>query len=131
MFHNHYPDDLDEELSSARELGVEPVRPGTAEFDSVISSGTVKWAVNENGSLAVIPKFVDREELYHPVLAGGGPVQAAGEADIVGSAESGYYGTEINNYSGHYLPSPESLEIGEEAFQRHGINFAYSETVDW
>jgi hypothetical protein len=54
---------------------------------------------------------------------GGAPVVAAGEAEIAGGAESGYYGLEINFHSGHFLPSAASLEIGKNAFAMFGIEF--------
>jgi hypothetical protein len=62
-------------------------------------------------------------EIFHPVLSGGAPVLAAGEAEVAGSAEIGFFGTEINFQSGHFLPSAESLQIGRAAFAREGILF--------
>jgi len=58
----------------------------------------------------------------HTAITGGAPVLAAGEAEIAGSAGN-YFGLEITNNSGHYLPSPESLEIGRSAFENAGIVF--------
>jgi hypothetical protein len=74
------------------------------------SSGqTALWAVLQDGSLAVMPKFVDGVEIAHPVLSGG--------------AAQGYFGLEINNNSGHFLPSEESLQTGIDAFAEAGIEF--------
>ncbi|QKW08518.1 RHS domain-containing protein [Streptomyces sp. NA04227] len=119
-YENQMPEELDRELADAERLGVKPLRVGDNGFDEVINSGTIKWAVSTNGELLVIPKFADGVELKHPVLTNGAPVQAAGEADIAGGNGS-YWGMEINNNSGHYRPSQESLRIGREAFERAGV----------
>ncbi|WP_245641254.1 hypothetical protein [Streptomyces megasporus] len=116
------PEDLAQELADAERLGVKPLRVGDDGFDAAVNSGTVKWAVDEQGNLFVIPKYVDGVELKHPVLTGGRPVLAAGEAEIAGSRGS-YFGMDINYNSGHYKPSMESLETGRKAFERAGISF--------
>jgi hypothetical protein len=123
LFSNKMPEMLDQELATAERLGVEPTAAGSAGFDSALSMGTIKWAVLEDGTLVVTPKFVDGVEIYHSVLSGGAPVRAAGEADVAGSAETGYYGLGIDNHSGHFLPSQESLQIGIDAFNAAGIQF--------
>ncbi|MDX2562516.1 DUF6531 domain-containing protein [Streptomyces sp. TX20-6-3] len=120
LFHNQMPEELERELADAERLGVKPMRVGDPGFDDVINSGTVKWAVTEEGELVFIPKNVQGIELKHPVLTNGAPVRAAGEAEIAGGSGN-YFGMEINNQSGHYWPSQESLEIGKEAFDRAGI----------
>ncbi|GGT69078.1 hypothetical protein GCM10010272_10100 [Streptomyces lateritius] len=120
LFHNRMPDELEGELADAERLGVKPIRVGDEGFDDVINSGTVKWAVTQEGELVFIPKHIQGTELKHPVLTNGAPVRAAGEAEIAGGGGS-YFGMEINNQSGHYWPSQESLEIGKEAFERAGI----------
>ncbi|MFD7782287.1 putative T7SS-secreted protein [Streptomyces nojiriensis] len=120
LFDNRMPDQLADELADAERLGVKPIRAGDDGFDDMINSGTVKWAVTEQGELVFIPKHVQGTELKHPVLTNGAPVRAAGEAEIAGSGGN-YFGMEINNQSGHYWPSQESLDIGKEAFERAGI----------
>ncbi|MFF8275430.1 putative T7SS-secreted protein [Streptomyces lateritius] len=120
LFHNRMPDELEGELADAERLGVKPIRVGDEGFDDVINSGTVKWAVTQEGELVFIPKHIQGTELKHPVLTNGAPVRAAGEAEIAGGGGN-YFGMEINNQSGHYWPSQESLEIGKEAFERAGI----------
>ncbi|MER6612810.1 putative T7SS-secreted protein [Streptomyces xantholiticus] len=120
LFHNRMPGELAGELADAERLGVKPMRVGDEGFDDVINSGTVKWAVTEEGELVFIPKHVQGTELKHPVLTNGAPVRAAGEAEIAGSGGN-YFGMDINNQSGHYWPSQESLDIGKEAFDRAGI----------
>ncbi|WP_349254013.1 DUF6531 domain-containing protein [Streptomyces sp. BPPL-273] len=121
-YENTMPDQLAQELADAERLGVRPLRVGAEGFDEAINSGTVKWAVDEHGELVVIPKHVNGVELKHPVLTGGRPVLSAGEAEIAGGGGT-YLGLDLNNNSGHYLPSMESLQIGRDAFERAGIGF--------
>lgn len=122
-FSNTMPGTLGRELAQADGLGVTPSAVGSAGFDSAVSSGTVKWAVREDGSLVVIPKFVNGQEISHSVLTRGAPVRAAGEADVAGSPGDGFFGLDINNHSGHFLPSSESLQIGRDAFAAAGVHF--------
>ncbi|WP_329118633.1 putative T7SS-secreted protein [Streptomyces sp. NBC_01353] len=121
-FENQLPGELAGELADAERLGVKPLKVGQDGFDEAINSGTIKWAVTMDGELVVIPKNVGTVELKHPVLTNGAPVRAAGEAEIAGGQGS-YFCMEINNSSGHYKPSLESLETGREAFERAGIKF--------
>jgi hypothetical protein len=79
LYPNQMPGSLPGEIAAAERLGVKPINPGSVNFDDVINSGTVKWAVLEDGSLVVIPKEVAGVELKHSVLSGGRPVRAAGE----------------------------------------------------
>jgi hypothetical protein len=123
LFSNTVPGTLSQELSTAERLGVKPTAAGSAGFDAALSTGTVKWAVLRDGTLVVVPKFVDGVEISHSVLSGGAAVRAAGEADVAGSADTGYFGLDINNHSGHFLPSQESLQIGISAFNSAGILF--------
>ncbi|MDT5025584.1 MAG: hypothetical protein QOE61_2010, partial [Micromonosporaceae bacterium] len=123
MFPNQMKGTLPQELAQAEKLGVKPAQPGTPEFDAAIQSGTVKWAVLEDGTLVVVPKFVNGVEISHAVLSGGARVAAAGEAEIAGASSSGYYGLDINFHSGHFWPSEASLQIGKNAFAMFGIGF--------
>jgi hypothetical protein len=123
-FPNQLPKSLAEELRTAERLGVKPIAPdGTQAFDNLINTGEkLKWAVLEDGTLVVVPKYVQGVEISHSVLSRGAAVRAAGEAEIAG-AGGRYYGLSINNHSGHFRPSAESLEIGRELFRRYGIEF--------
>jgi RHS repeat-associated protein len=121
-FENLMPEKLKDELADARELGVQPLRPGEPGFDEAVNAGTVKWVVTTDGDLLVVPKFVDGTEIPHTVASGGAPVLAAGEAEIAGAGGK-YIGVDINEHSGHYQPSPDSLQTGKDAFQSHGISF--------
>ncbi|WP_460791599.1 hypothetical protein, partial [Micromonospora sonneratiae] len=77
-----------------------------------------------DGTLLVQPHDVYQQEISHAVLSRGGPVLAAGTADIVGDAESGYFGVRIDNHSGHFLPSADSLRIGVTAFGDFSVDFS-------
>jgi RHS repeat-associated protein len=123
-FPNRMGGSLSSELALAERLGVEVSVPGTPAFDEAINAGTVKWAVLDDGSLAVMPKFVAGQEISHSVLSGGAPVLAAGEADIAGSAADGYFGLGINRHSGHFQPSADSLQTGVDKFSEKGIPFS-------
>lgn len=123
LFSNTMPGTLRQEMATAERLGVKPAAAGSAGFDSALNTGTIKWAVLEDGTLVVMPKFADGVEISHSVLSGGAAVRAAGEADVAGSADTGYFGLDINNHSGHFLPSQGSLQIGIDAFSAAGIEF--------
>lgn len=120
-FYNQCSATLGDELQSADDLGIRPMTVGETGFDDIINEGTVKWAVTTEGQILVIPKFSDSNEVYHTVITRGQPVLAAGEAEIAGS-EGFYILLQISNHSGHFRPTPESLELGITAFRQQGID---------
>ncbi len=122
LWFNTLPGRLAEELALADLKGVMPIQVGTAAFDTTIRTGTIKWVVMPDGDLLVMPKYVDDIELAHSVLARGEPVQAAGEARVIG-ANGLYIGLDINNWSGHYRPDESAVPIGRWAFEARGIRF--------
>ena len=122
-FENQMPGSLAAELAAAERLGAKVSTPGSPDFDAAIEDGTIKWAILEDGRLVIQPKFVDGHEISHSVLSGGGPVRAAGEAEVAGSRSHGYFGLDINNHSGHFRPSTESLQAGRDAFAAAGVHF--------
>jgi hypothetical protein len=120
LFHNALADHLQEELALAADLGVAPLRVGDPGFDQVVIGGTIKWAVTVEGELLIVPKHIKGQELAHTVLTNGGPVLAAGEAEIAGT-DGQYVVIEINDHSGHYRPDRASLRLGVQAFEERGI----------
>lgn len=71
-----------------------------------------------------MPKFVNGQEISHSVLTRGAWVQAAGEADIAGSAADGYLGLDINDHSGHFFEDGWNVAgIGKDAFESAGVLF--------
>lgn len=121
VFINQLSGRLSEELAVATRLKVKPTKISDPEFGTIANSGIIKWVVSLEQQLFVIPKFIQGQEISHTVLTNGEPVLAAGEADIAGD-DGEYYLLNINNHSGHYQPSLNSLEIGKEAFIASGIN---------
>lgn len=69
------------------------------------------------GSPFVAPRIAGGEEITHAALATGGPVQAAGELEVV---QFGADATVIHldNNSGHYVPESESLIVAEGLSRR-------------
>jgi hypothetical protein len=80
--------------------------------------------VLEDGSLVIMPKYVNGEEVPHSLLSGGQGVRSAGEAEIATAPGAEPYGVTINRLSGHFEPSAESLEIGVQACAEAGMEFA-------
>jgi hypothetical protein len=123
-FPNQLPNLLPEELAFAESLGVKPTTLGGAGFDETINEGSIKFVVTEGGQLIIGPQEVAGQEISHAVLSGGQPVLTAGQATIAGPGPGGeYYGLAISEHSGHFQPSPESLEIARAIFERFGIVF--------
>ena len=50
LFDNKMAGTLDQELAIARQLGVKPTVAGSNGFHAVINSGTIKWAVLQDGN---------------------------------------------------------------------------------
>ncbi len=124
---NKLLDQFQQEQADMERAGVEPrpVSPGDPGWTGVIGGNdTIKWAVLEDGSLVVMPKFVNGIEVPHSFLSGGDGVQAAGEAEIAQAAGSAPYGMSITNYSGHFETPVENLQLGVDAFAAAGITFA-------
>jgi hypothetical protein len=71
----------------------------------------------------------DGTEISHAVLTGGRPVIAAGEADVMGNAASGYFGGYINTNSGHFLYGASPAQnaaveaVARQAFAKYGVYF--------
>ncbi|WP_437649283.1 hypothetical protein [Sorangium sp. So ce362] len=87
-----------------------------------MNEGTIKWVVTESGELAISPHTVKGVEISHAVLSGGKPVLAAGQAEVAGVVGK-FVGMRISRFSGHFRPTAESVQVGREAFARHGITF--------
>ncbi len=123
VFENTLAEQLEDELASAKELGVRPLHVDDPGFGKVANEdGKLNWVVTEDGDLLFSPQYVKGEAIAHTVLTNGRPVVAAGEAEIE------VYGnerlcTEITNTSGHYRPDVQSLKIGIHAFEVSGITF--------
>ncbi len=72
------------------------------------------------GTLFVAPRFAGGEEITHAALAHGGPVQAAGELEVVRCGEDTTV-IHLDNRSGHYLPDSGSLRLAGETLEALGL----------
>jgi hypothetical protein len=122
LYRNQLPERLADEVEAARQVGVRPVRAGGPGFNATINQGKVKFVLTESGELFVGPHTAHGVEISHAVLSGGRPVLAAGEADIA-AAGGRYVGITLTPHSGHFRPSPRSLELARKAFEAVGITF--------
>ncbi|WP_370937076.1 DUF6531 domain-containing protein [Amycolatopsis sp. cg13] len=127
-FGNQQPESLDAEREVMRRNGVTPTTPGTPEFDAMINSGDgqLKWVVTDSGELRVAPHTVNGDEISHAAIADGSRVRAAGQANVAGGSDAGYFGLEIDNHSGHYFHGVEHdgdavIQEGVDAFGRYGV----------
>lgn len=122
---NLKPEDLEEEVKLAEELGVTPAQAGTPEFEAMLQDGgQVKWVITKNGELWFIPKNVDGTEIAHAVMTNGDEVLVAGDANIVQwemEPGSSYTVLELTNQSGHYQPASNRLEIAKIIFEANHI----------
>ncbi|MFJ3914167.1 polymorphic toxin-type HINT domain-containing protein [Streptomyces vinaceus] len=112
---------LDDELDAAEARGVRSVSPGHAGWEEALNSGVVKWVVDTNEVLHVVPATDDA--IKHSIMTRGAPVLAAGEADVAGAGGM-FFGLRISNQSGHYLPCRCSINLGIEKFRQAGIDFS-------
>lgn len=124
-FGNLLPERLADELALAQQFGVHPVQVSTSAFDAIIDTGEeIKWAIDTNNNLRIIPKIVNGREISHAAIFKGADVFAAGEAQIAGNRNMGYFGLYVNNNSGHYQPTCASLHtVGIGAFEQQGVKF--------
>ena len=122
VFQNQLSGRLASELAAATRVGAGPIRMGTQAAEKAMNSGTIKWVVTEGGELLISPHTVKGVEISHAVLSGGRAVLAAGQAEIAG-AGGRFVGMMVNNHSGHFMPSAESVQIGIKAFAQYGIGF--------
>ena len=121
-FPNQKPDDLEDEKEAADGVGAKPVKVTDDSVKTMVNEGKIKFVVKKNGDLIVCQHTIKTIEISHAVLANGEDVLTAGEADI--SHEDGkFVGISIDNNSGHYKPSAESLEIAIKKFKEAGIEF--------
>jgi hypothetical protein len=122
VFRNLLPDSLADELATAAGVGGVPIKMGTPAAEAAMNSGNIKWVVTKTGELLISPHTIGGVEISHAVISGREAVLAAGEAEIA-TAGGEFVGMQIAPYSGHFLPTPESVEIGVAAFAKYGISF--------
>ncbi len=128
-FDNSMPDSFHTEVneSNLRAMssdylnGLGPYGQGTEGFNKLIESGKeFKWIFNMKGLYVISP------ELKHSVAAGGGRVISAGTG--------GYNGDKkvwINNDTGHYKTTVQSLSSSISSWQESGYDIDIRERRDF
>ncbi len=120
IFYNHYSESLEAELQAARDVDASPiVVPSDAFLDLAATGERLIYAVIDD-VLLVSGLFVQLQRITHAVLAGGRPVSAAGEVDLLVTPDLMLV-MELTNRSGHYRPDRQSLEVAKAAFEACGF----------
>ena len=109
-YHNRSPGLLAAELDAAQRVGFAPVEVPGRQFDALAAEGQTMIYVLVGDRLLVSKRQVWGGHITHAVLAGGEPVQAAGEFDVLWQP-GGAVVTRLNNMSGHYRPASASLAV--------------------
>ena len=104
VFYNLRPEGLQAEHEAARRAGVVPADVPGAAFHALAAEGERMIYVLVGGRLVVSRRRSMGENITHAVLADGGPVQAAGEFEVVEEGDAMVV-TALNNMSGHYRPT--------------------------
>lgn len=95
----------------------------TAGFRRLAQCGRkIKWTLNTRGDLGVVSPT-----LKHPVAAGGGEVWTAGH----GTYDQNSNTMRLDNDTGHYRTSVESLERARQAWESMGYNILFQEREDY
>ena len=123
---------LAQETDAARRAGVVAADVSSVEFDSLAAEAERMIYVVAGGRLLASKRLAMGEHITHAVLVDGGPVQAAGEFEVM-EHESAKVVMALNNVSGHYQPGVESLEVAREAFEALGWRVLQDgvEQYDW
>ena len=119
-YYNRYPEHLPEEMAAAERAGAVAVEVPSAEFEILVALGDLMIYVVVGDRPLVCHRHLMGEQVSHAVLAGGGPVHAAGEIEVVHDG-SEHLVMLVNNRSGHYRPDPESLVVARQAFEARGL----------
>jgi len=129
---NKSPGTLQGDLEEAGRLGVHPLKIGDPELHGMLQGASkenpfrIKWAVNTNGDLGIIPHSVPDPlsgngftEIYHTVIFGGENVLVAGEGGLFINDDGIYEAAWLDNNSGHYVP--RDLAAWDRAYNTIGI----------
>lgn len=119
-YRNLDPAALPDEIDAALRAGVEPVEVSSVEFDRLVAEADKMIYVVAGGRMMASQRWARGAFITHAVLADGGPVEAAGEFEVVELGDAKVV-TALNNKSGHYRPGSQSLDIAREAFEERGL----------
>lgn len=141
-FPNKMPDKFTAEIAEANEqalnteyddpLALGPFVAGTEGFRKFVTSGkTFKWVFTKRNGVQgeVTTLAVVGSQLKHSVAAGGIPVVTAGSGFFWANGRI----AKLNNDTGHYQTTVESLELVKSAWLETGIVDAveFKERVDY
>jgi hypothetical protein len=90
---------------------------------NVVKDKPFKWVVAKDGELRGL-EMID-PGMTHTMATDGEPVQSAGWGKIVGDKK-----VQIDNDSGHYQPSKESLKVAKEKFEAAGFDVEIVDSVE-
>ncbi len=127
LFENGEPWKLESELKLGEALGIEPMEITDPRFKDMAreAGGRLKWAHTTDNRVLWMPHTVDASgaqlEVPHTVLTGGENVLSAGEARVA-VRPSNTVVVQMDNHSGHYEPSNESLDRAAARVEEYGVN---------
>lgn len=107
-------------MRAASQAGVVPTSVPSTHFEALAAEGERMIYVIADGRLLVSKRRARGEHISHAVLAGGGPVQAAGEFELI-DRDGAWEVVALNNMSGHYWPASDSLTLARAAFESVGL----------
>ena len=121
-YYNRLHSRLPQEQEAVRRARVVPVEIPSGAFGALRAAGVrMIFVVLSWGGLVAAPRRQRGENTSHAVLADGGPVLAAGEFEVEFDGPTMFVSA-LNNMSGHYQPTPDSLAVAQEAFEAAGIH---------
>jgi hypothetical protein len=98
--------------------------PGTSDTGH-LRTARLLWIITTSRELIFSEEYVQSStgggnfRMRHSLLANGGPVPAAGEADI--TVDGGQWQAVLNLRSGGYMPSGDTLPLAKNTFAANGI----------
>jgi hypothetical protein len=128
MFRNDEGHLLEGELKLADSLGIRPVRatdPEFAQYARQAEGGKLLWVRKLDGEVVFVPGRVfnegDPHTLNHTAASRGDDVLGAGEAYVRFGRNGNPSIVELNNQSGHYSPTGDTVAPAAEVIRQQGI----------
>jgi len=119
---NRMKGSLTDELSLASQKGVRPITPNANDdvFEELANSGEIlKWGIDANGEVRVVGKMSGQDEISHSVLFDGADLAATGEMQAI-VHDGQIIILDINNHSGHYHPTEDTLNWAVDELRNLG-----------
>jgi hypothetical protein len=124
-FPNRFPQRLTSEQEDAQDAGIQTMQPGDPELKQAIEDAPngelpIKWAVNTDGELGIIPDVREGNiEIHHSVIWNGENVLSAGEGSLSLDENGNLVANFLDNNSGHYVSG--DLAAWDAAYNEYGI----------